>query len=251
MSDLREIWDGGGTAIGAWVLLRDPLIAEAAARAGFDYVVVDLQHGLNSFDSLEGMVQAIVLGGSTPLVRVPWHDHWMIGRALDAGAQGVIVPMVNDAEQARRVADACRYAPVGTRSIGPIAVGTRVPDYSSTANDRVLCIVMIETAEALANIDEITSVPGVDATYIGPSDLSLSLGLVPGADNPDPKFQDALVRIAQSSVAHGVVAGVHTDAEYAAARHATGFRMITTGYDFSPMRAAMAAQLAQGRAAGS
>ncbi len=247
MRDLRDIWDGGGTAIGAWVLLREPLIAESAALAGYDYVCLDLQHGLLGFGDLEGMVQAVVAGGSVALVRTPWHDHWMIGRALDAGAAGVIVPMVNNAEDAAKAAAACRYAPDGNRSIGPIAVSTREPGYATTANDRVLCIVMIETREAVANIDEILEVPGVDAVYIGPSDLSLSYGLRPSPEQHDPVFVTALETVQAACVRHGVVPGIHATAAVAHARHRLGYRMVTVGYDLGPMQSAMAADLHVGR----
>jgi len=247
MRDLRDIWNSGGTAVGAWVLLREPLIAESAALAGFDYVSLDLQHGLLSYGDLEGMVQAVVAGGSVPLVRTPWLDHWMIGRALDAGAAGVIAPMVNNAADAERVAQACRYAPQGNRSIGPIAVGVRQPNYSATANDRVLCIVMIETKEAVDNIDAILSVPGIDAVYIGPSDLSLSYGLPPSAEQKAPVFLDALQKVYDACIRHGVVPGIHANSAVAADRHALGYRMITVGYDLGPMQTAMAADLQVGR----
>ena len=247
MRDLRDIWNGGGTAVGAWVLLREPLIAESAARAGYDYVSLDLQHGLLSYADLENMVQAVVAGGSVPLVRTPWLDHWMIGRALDAGAAGVIVPMVNNADDARRVAQACRYAPVGNRSIGPIVASTRESDYAATANDRVLCIVMIETKEAVDNIDEILSVPGIDAVYIGPSDLSLSYGLRPSAEQNDPVFIEALKKVHDACVRHGVVPGIHATSAVAFDRRHLGYRMITVGYDLGPMQSAMAADLHVGR----
>jgi 4-hydroxy-2-oxoheptanedioate aldolase len=247
MRDLRDIWDGDGTAIGAWVLLREPLIAESAALAGYDYVTIDLQHGLLTFADLEGMVQAVVAGGSVPLVRTPWHDHWMIGRALDAGAAGVIVPMVNTAEDATRAANACRYAPDGNRSIGPIVVSTREPNYAGTANAKVLCIVMIETKEAVDNIDEILEVPGVDAVYIGPSDLSLSYGLRPSPEQHDPVFVAALTKVHAACVRHGVVPGIHATSAVAYDRHGLGYRMITVGYDLGPMQSAMAADLHVGR----
>lgn len=250
MADLRSIWHSDGTAVGAWISLRDPFIAEAAARAGFDYVCLDLQHGLCSYADVETMGQAIELGGSAMLARIPWHDHWMIGRVLDAGGAGVIVPMVNTAEEAERVAQACRYAPVGNRSIGPTAVGFRVDQYSATANEKVLCIVMIETAQAVANIDEILSVPGVDGVYIGPADLSLSLGLPPASDHADPRFVGALETVVEACGRHGVVPGIHTTGELAATRRAQGFRMFSTGYDIGPLQAGLAAGLAAGRAAG-
>ncbi|MGB8862035.1 MAG: aldolase/citrate lyase family protein, partial [Ilumatobacteraceae bacterium] len=154
-----------GVALGAWIFLREPLLSEAASKAGYDYVCIDLQHGLVGFEDLTAHLQAVALGSAAPIVRVPWNEPWMIGRALDAGALGVIIPMVNTADEAARAVAACRYAPQGERSIGPIGAMTRHPSYFRHANSAVMCIVMIETAQAVANIDEILSVPGIDAVY--------------------------------------------------------------------------------------
>ena len=122
-NQLRDRWAAGGTALGAWISLRDPIVAETAASLGFDYVCIDLQHGLNDYDGMANALAAMAGSDATPLVRVPWNEPGIIGRALDAGAAGVIIPMVNSVDEAQRAASACHYWPTGTRSFGPIALG--------------------------------------------------------------------------------------------------------------------------------
>ena len=134
---LRQRWGDGATTLGAWISLRDPLLAEVAGMAGFDYVVVDMQHGLNDYSDVVAMLQAVSGSATVPLVRVPWNEQGIIGRVLDAGALGVIIPMVNTADEARRAVTACRYPPDGTRSIGPFVARIRYGlDYPSIANER-------------------------------------------------------------------------------------------------------------------
>ena len=180
MTGLREMWASRwSSARRVAVVPASTITAETAARQGFDYVCVDTQHGAIDYQAAVGMFQAIELGGGTPITRVPWNEQGIIGKMLDAGAQGVIVPMVNTREQAEAVVRSCRYAPEGSRSFGPTVAGMRHADYVAWAGTAVAVIPMIETTEALGNLDEIMSVPGVDAIYVGPADLSLSLGLKP------------------------------------------------------------------------
>ena len=247
---LKMHWSAGNTALGAWLTLREPVAAEAAALSGYDYVCVDMQHGLADDADALNMIQAVARTAATPLVRVAFNQPWLIGRALDAGALGVIVPMVNSAAEAAEAVAACRYAPVGSRSIGPMVPGNRHGgrSYVLSANDAVACIVMIETRQALEQIDEIVAVPGVDAVYVGPADLSMSLGLAPAADNPESVFQDALATVVAACQRQGVIPGVHASAELAERRHAAGFRMITVGFDALAMFAALRADLGMSRA---
>jgi 4-hydroxy-2-oxoheptanedioate aldolase len=248
-TSLRDRCADGASALGAWISLRDPLLAEAAGLAGFDYVVVDMQHGLTDSADVGAMLHALARTPVVPIVRVPWNDPGIIGRVLDAGALGVVVPLVNSAAEARRAVAACRYAPDGERSIGPMVPRVRYgADYAGTANDAVACIPMIETRQAVDDVDTILSVPGIDAAYIGPADLSLTYGLTPRVDQEGDLFDNALARVVDACRRHGVIPGIHANSTLAAKRHAAGFRMITVGFDAAPAIAALHADIASARA---
>ncbi len=247
-SRLQAVLAAGDTAYGAFLMLRsDPVAVEIIAKQGFDYLCIDMQHGLADFDTTVGLLQAITHGDATPLVRVPSLDDAVIGHVLDAGAQGVIVPMINSADEARAAVRACRYAPDGTRSFGPLRAGSLYPGYYPDVAASVLCIPMIETADALRDVDDIVAVPGVAAVYLGPSDLSLALGLPPANDSPDTAFVEALDTVVAACDRAGVTPAVHANAGLAAARRATGFRMITVATDMSALVAGTAGDLARAR----
>ena len=250
MQSLKTVWADGGTALGAWLSLRDPFLAEAAATAGFDYVCIDMQHGLADYEQTVAMLAAMARTPTVPIVRVPWNEQGIIGRVLDAGAMGVIIPMVNSPEEAKRAVDSCRYAPVGTRSFGPLSAGMRYGgEYFGAANDQVACIPMIETRQAVEHIDDILSVPGIDAIYVGPADLSVTYGLPPALDQSGDPFQSALATIVAGCERHGVVPGIHASSGLAGARHGAGFRMITVGFDAAPAMAALRADAKAARTA--
>jgi len=244
---LRSQWAAGKVTFGAWLTTPSPVSAEAAARVGFDYVCVDTQHGATDYQTAVYMIQAILLGGSRPIVRVPWNEPGVIGKMLDAGAIGVVVPMVNTAREAQAVVRACRYPPLGERSFGPVMAGMRTPDYAVEANERVAVIPMIETAEALSNLDDILAVQGLDAIYVGPADLSLSLGLRPANNDGRPEFDAALDRIVAACRDAGVVPGIHASGALALRRVERGFAMVTVANDLLAMRAAMTDELAEAR----
>jgi 4-hydroxy-2-oxoheptanedioate aldolase len=247
-SPLKQRWQDGDTALGAWISLRDPLLAEVAGSAGYDYVCIDMQHGMSDYTHVTAHLHALARTSAVPIVRVPWLEFGIIGRVLDAGALGVIIPMVNSPEEARYAVDACRYAPVGKRSFGPLGASTRYGSgYAATANEVVACIPMIETRQAVESIDDILSVPGIDAAYIGPADLSLTYGLQPRVDQEGDVFDNALATVVDACKRHGVVPGIHANASLAAKRHATGFRMITVGLDASPATAALRADIMSAR----
>jgi 4-hydroxy-2-oxoheptanedioate aldolase len=249
-ASLRERWNDGVTTLGAWMFFREPLVAEVAGDAGYDYVCIDMQHGLADYANTVAMLQGLSRTAATPIVRVPWNEPAMIGRVLDAGALGVIIPMVNSADEAAQAVAACRYAPIGKRSLGPIGAMVRHGNgYFRWANERVACLPMIETIEAVENIDEILQVPGIDAIYVGPADLSLTLGLPPLMDNVDEKFQNALSTIIAACQRHGVVAGIQASTALAETRAKQGFQMITVGYDQAPVVAALRGDLAASRTA--
>lgn len=247
---LTSLWRDGGTALGAWLSLRDPLLAEVAATSGYDYVCIDMQHGLSDLDLTMVMLHAMARTPTVPIVRVPWNEQGIIGRVLDAGALGVIIPMVNSPEEARRAVSACRYAPNGTRSFGPLGAVTRHGGgYVAEADDVVACIPMIETRQAVEAVDDILAVPGIDAVYVGPADLSLTYGLVPALDNPGEPFDGALATVVDACQRHGVVPGIHASVALAAKRHRVGFRMLTVGFDAQPAMTALRADAKEARAA--
>ncbi len=207
---LKSLWREGRPALGGWLSVPSSFSAEVFAHAGFDWLTVDIQHGLIDYQCAVGMLQAISTTATVPLVRVPWNEPGIIMKALDAGAYGVIIPMVNSRAEAESAVSACRYAPRGIRSYGPVrAVYYGGRDYFAHADHEVCCVCMIETKQALENLDDILSVPGIDAVYVGPADLSVSLGLPPAADHDESIFVAAIERILDGCRRHGVVPGVH------------------------------------------
>ena len=203
---LRDRWRNGDTTLGGWLATPSSVMAEATARAGFDYVCVDTQHGAIEYSDAVGLIQAILLGGSSPIVRVPWNEPGIIGKMLDAGAQGVIIPMVNTVVEAEA-----------------------------------------ETRRAVEDIDAILAVPGIDAIYVGPADLSLTLGLPPGNNDDVPAFADAYTTIVDACRRAGVVAGCHANGALTPARLAAGFGMVTVTTDLVAARLGFAAELALAR----
>lgn len=242
-TSLRTRWADGAESLGAWLTLPSTAAAEVVGRLGFDYVCVDLQHGLVDGSDLVGLVQAVVLGGGVPAARVPWNEPGVIGRALDAGCEAVIVPMVNSADEAAAAVAAGRYPPAGRRSWGPMLVAGRHDEYRSWADRHVAVIPMVETVEALDDLDGICAVDGVDAIYVGPSDLAISLGLGPSGNDGYPAFDSALATIVDTCRRHGVVPAIHSDALTAPRRLDQGFRMVTIAADISVLGAGMAGAL--------
>ena len=206
---LRDRWDAGEAVTGAWVGLADDVTTQLMASAGFGVLCLDLQHGFVSFDSLPGQLRVATRGAAPVLVRVASHDPTVVMRALDLGADGVIMPMVETAEQARGLVAACRYAPAGARSWGPIWAEVDGVDVDPPTADRsVLAIAMVETAAGLAAIEDIAAVPGLDAVYVGPNDLALSLGLGRTDYGRSPQLGEAIEQIIEACRARGVVVGV-------------------------------------------
>lgn len=208
---LKQKWAEGGHVVVGWLSLGNSFSAELMARQGFDAICIDMQHGLIDYDHLLPMLQGISQTDAVPLVRVPWNDPAILMKALDAGAYGVIVPLVNTAEEARRAVEACRYPPQGIRSYGPLrASHYGGADYAARANDEILVFAMIETADGLANLEAICATPGLSGVYIGPADLSYALGLPPMTDSDEPAHVEAVARIVDACKCHGIVAGIHT-----------------------------------------
>ncbi len=225
------------------MFIDSPFVAESMAHAGFDWLCLDMQHGLLDYTDIKCMLPAISTTDTIPFVRVPWNEPYEIMKVLDAGAYGVVVPLVNNAEEAARAVAACRYPPKGMRSFGPVrAAMSAGRNYAQEANDEIACIVMIETAEALENLDEIMSTPGVDAVYIGPADLAFALGLPPSGDNDEPIHVEAVNKIFECSRKHNIAAGIQTGSVAYTKRYLDqGFHMVTLGGD-SGFMARMARQ---------
>jgi 4-hydroxy-2-oxoheptanedioate aldolase len=248
--------------IGYWVTSDSAAIAERLASVGYDYICLDVQHGLLDYPGvLHGLTAVAAAGagasagagagaGAAGIVRVPPGDPAWIGRALDAGARGVIVPLISTAGQAAAAVAACRYPPTGQRSFGPVRSALAIGPAPRAADDQVACIVMIETAEGLRNAAAICAVPGVDAVYVGPSDLSISLG----ADDPvagwaRPEFARALADIRAAAQAAGIGCGMHCSDGDAAARFlADGFTFVSISSDLTHIQAAGREHLARARA---
>ncbi len=233
---LKQLWSAGKPTINGWCSIGNPFAAEIMAAQGFDSVTVDLQHGALDYSHLLPMFQAMRASGTVLLARVPWLEPGIIMKSLDAGAYGIICPMVNTAEEAARFVSYLRYPPLGQRSFGPTRVSFAAGDnYAAEANGQILAFAMIETADGMANLDAIAATPGLDGLYVGPSDLSLSLSqgrLAPGFDREEPEILAALHCISAACKANNIRAALHCGSpDYAARAISWGYHMTTVGGD--------------------
>ena len=206
----KEKLKRGEPAIGTWMGLSDSLSAEVLANMGFDWLTIDMEHNPIDFGDLLHILQAISSTNTTPFVRVPWNDPQAIKRVLDCTAYGIVVPNVKNGEEAKRAVGACRYPPVGYRGVG--GARHRIyggPDYMEKANDEISVHLMIEDVEAVKRADEIMSVPGVDAIFIGPNDLAYSMGVPGGYDNKHPDHMAACKHVLTTGKRLGVPVGIH------------------------------------------
>ena len=237
---------GRERTVGYWSVIDSPVSTEWLAHVGWDYIALDLQHGLIGYSGMVAGLTAIDASGSTVgMIRVESNDPTPIGRALDAGAAGVIVPLVNTAEEAARAVAAATYPPAGVRSYGPMRSQLRIGPNPADANHDTVVVVMIETPQGLANVEEICAVPGLDGVYVGPSDLRLAVGGAhPNDPSVDDEFEAALVRVREAAAAAGIAAGIHTpDGAVAARRLAEGYTFATVASDLTHLKAASAAHL--------
>lgn len=252
MTKLRGIWDAGRASLNGWCSIGNAFTAEIMAAGGFDSVTVDMQHGALDYSDLLPMLQAMRASGATLLARVPWLDAGQVMKALDAGCEGVICPMIGTAEEAARLVSFMRYPPDGVRSYGPTrAAFAHGADYMVGASKRILAFAMIETAEGLENLEEIVATPGLDGIYVGPNDLTLSVtaGRLPsGLDREEPEMQAHLKAIAAACARHGRIAAIHCGtAAYAAKAIGWGYRMTTVGGDVRFLSAGAAEAVADFR----
>lgn len=212
----------GEVSVGTWLVTASPLMAEAMARLGFDWLVVDMEHAAVDFETMQCIAQAMSSTACIPMVRVSWNHPAFIKRALDFGAYGIIVPLVMDAEEARTAVRWTRYPPQGYRGVGGVRrVFYGGDDYFEHANEEILLLIQIEHVEAVERLDEILSVPGIDGVYVGPNDLSASLGLPPKMDNPDPRYEAVLRKIVEAGQRHGIPTGVHCGSVEAIQKYAS------------------------------
>lgn len=234
---------------GAFINIPDGVVAEAVGRAGYDYIVIDGQHGLMGFDTILSLLQALNGCNATLLVRVLDNDAARIGRVLDAGADGIIVPMVNSVEEARAAVAATRYAPDGVRSFGPMRqIMKHGIGYYDTVKETVQVIPQIETAAAVEAIDDIVAVEGVTAVYVGPADLQISQGYQPAMDGESAEFNGALDKVLAACKRSGVVSAIHaTNSAAAQKRKAQGFEMVTVAADLAVLRQGLAKILNQAK----
>jgi 4-hydroxy-2-oxoheptanedioate aldolase len=243
---LKTIWQNGGAVVNGWLSIPSTWSAELMAHQGWDSLTIDMQHGLMGLDMTIPMLQAISTTDCIPLVRVTWNEPGLIMRALDAGAYGVICPMIDTPEACEAFVGACRYHPQGYRSHGPTrALVYAGDDYPAQANSTVLAFAMIETRTALDNVEAIASVPGLDGFYIGPADLRLSLMGSAKMDNEEPEFLAALDTIMEAARRHHLIVGIHTaSSEYARKMIQRGAQLVTLSSDTGLLRGAARAAIA-------
>lgn len=233
---VRAKLKNGEPSIGTWLTLPTPFSARQLAGVGFDWLTVELEHSPTNWETAAQCFLEIAAGGVAPLTRLPWNTGENIKRALDLGAWGVIVPMVNSKAEAEAVVEGARYYPMGNRSVGgqlhAISFGTAPATYYERANDEVLVIVMAEHVRGIENLDEILSVPGIDAVFIGPNDLHKSMGLKPSFESDHPQFVQALEHVRKTATKYGIAPGIHVaDAAAAQRRRDEGFQFIAVASD--------------------
>jgi len=249
---LRTRLDTGAKIVNGFCSVPSPIIAEFLARQGFDSVTIDLQHGLIDYQTSLTMLQAVTVTGLPAICRVPWNDPVPVMKALDAGFEGIICPMINTCEEAKKFASYTRYAPRGVRSFGPTrSLNIFGPSYTKTANDKIVTLAMIETEEAVINLDEIVAVPEIDGVYIGPADLSLSMGVAPSLVVTDQKIIDTIEYIRAATKRQKKFVGIHCGGGAAVAEVLDrGFDLATISTDIRIFLAAIQQELKAARTFG-
>jgi 4-hydroxy-2-oxoheptanedioate aldolase len=245
---MKISWERSTPVFGGWCLSGSPFVSELLALQGFDYVCLDAQHGLLGIESTVSCLFSLARTECTPIVRVPANDVSWIGKVIDSGAQGVIIPMVETREQAELAVANTRIYPQGHRSYGPLRISQVFGTDPDELNREIICMVMIETELGVKNADEICSVPGIDGVYVGPLDLSVTLGIAPTLQLSPGPVADAVETIRKACFNSGVVAGIQCGSGESAAMMADqGFKMITVGTDALFLRAAGQLELSKAR----
>lgn len=236
MSDMRAIWKSGGTVLNSFINLPDSFATEIMARSGFDTLTLDLQHGMIEFSDVVAAFQAMGASQTLPLARIPALGSPLTGKLLDAGARGLICPMIETADDVRRFVADCMYPPQGHRSNGATrAVLYHQPgSYQKTSNDNVVLLPMIETVGALENVEAIAAVPGIAGLYLGPTDLAFTMGLEPRIDSTTPQLMQAYERVVAAAERNNIIAALHCGSpQFAREAVSMGFRMVTISADSS------------------
>lgn len=250
---LKRLWAEGKPTINGWLSIGNAFTAEIMAAQGYDSLTIDVQHGALDYAAALPMFQAMRGSDAVLMARAPWREPGIIMKLLDAGAMGIICPMVNTAAEAAEFVSFMRYPPRGQRSFGPTRVGIAAgPGYYAAAGENILAFAMIETAEAMANLDAIAATPGLDGLYVGPADLTLSLAggrLAPAFDREEAEMIDALRAILAACKRAGLRAGLHCGTpDYAARAIGWGYDMTTVSGDTRLLAAAAAGSIARFRA---
>jgi 4-hydroxy-2-oxoheptanedioate aldolase len=249
---IKALWKDGKPALNGWLSIANAFTAEIMAAQGYDAITVDMQHGVVDYQATVGMFQAMRASGVVPMARVPWLDPAHVMKALDAGAYGVICPMVNTPEEAARLVSYVRYPPHGSRSVGPTRANFSAgANYASEANDQIICLAMIETREAVDALEGIVDTPGLDGVYIGPSDLTLGLfgtRFGPGFDRQEPEMIEVIKRVLAAAHKAGKRAGLHNGTpDYAAKAVGWGFDLVTVSNDVRMLATAAGTSVARFR----
>lgn len=248
---LKQLWNAGKPTMNGWCSIGNAFTAEIMSAQGYDSVTIDIQHGALDYTDALRMLQAMKASPATLMARVPWRDPGYIMKALDAGAMGIICPMINNRSEAEEFVSYMRYPPHGQRSFGPTRAAVAIPGYSVAANDEVLALAMIETADGMANLEEIAATPGLDGIYVGPADLTLGTQngrLPPGFDRQEPEMIGLIKRIASACASNGLAACLHCGTpEYAAQAIGWGYNMTTVGGDSRLLAGAASASVAHWR----
>jgi 4-hydroxy-2-oxoheptanedioate aldolase len=239
----------GQAQVGTWLSLGSPMAARFLARSGFAWLTLDIEHSPVDWETAAVIFGSVADAGGVPLARVPVNEHTQVKRALDAGAYGIVFPMVNSADEARAAVAACKYAPEGRRSVGgalhTLNFGAGAAEYFARANDEILVIIQAEHVLAVERCEEIFSVPGLDAMFVGPNDLLSSMHKTPAMESDDPQFVAAMTKLRQTAQACGIAPGLHVaDPEAALRRAAEGWQFIAIASELGFMleRAGQVAQ---------
>jgi len=234
---ILDIWKNGKAVVNGWLSIPNSFTAESMSKMGWDSLTIDMQHGINDYSNAIPMLQAMSNSSAVPFVRVPWNEPGIIMKMLDGGTCGIIAPMINNKEECEKFVSYCHYPPLGQRSFGPMrAQLVHGSEYIQNANSQIITLAMIETKEAVENLDEILSVKNLSGVYIGPADMSLAYGLKPQFDvKEDPVFSNIKL-IVRKAKEHDKVAGIHNGTtRYAKEMIALGYQFVTISSDYRAM----------------